>query len=55
MKFKLAALKNEIYDLEKHFHLPDNVMSCIKPIFQDLSNPYYKCVFMIKTKILMSP
>lgn len=38
-KFNLAALKNEPYDHEKHFHLPNNVMTFIKPIFKDLSNP----------------
>lgn len=38
-KFNLAKLQRKTYDHTEHFHLPVNIMSFIKPIFQDLAKP----------------
>uniref|UniRef100_A0A1B6J7H2 Uncharacterized protein n=1 Tax=Homalodisca liturata TaxID=320908 RepID=A0A1B6J7H2_9HEMI len=36
-KYNLSLLTNEMYDHDKHFHIPECVMSFIKPVFKDLS------------------
>lgn len=38
-KFNIAIIENKEYDHTKHFHLPEIIMTEIKPIFRDLSNP----------------
>uniref|UniRef100_A0A1B6JDH1 Mutator-like transposase domain-containing protein n=1 Tax=Homalodisca liturata TaxID=320908 RepID=A0A1B6JDH1_9HEMI len=38
-KYRKAVKSNENYDHGSHFHLPENLMTFIKPIFQDLANP----------------
>ena len=35
-KYRKAIRENKTYDHNNHFHLPDNVMTFIKPIFKDL-------------------
>jgi len=45
-KYHIAVKNKEVYDHNKHFHLPSDVMNFIKPIFKDLSDPSLleKCV-----------
>jgi hypothetical protein len=45
-KYNLAMAQNKEYDHKKHFHLPANIMTFIKPIFQSLANPelLQKCI-----------
>lgn len=37
-KYLKAQLEGKNYDHTKHFHLPSEIMSAIKPVFQDLTN-----------------
>lgn len=38
-KYNIAVIEGKEYDHEKHFHLPEIIMSEVKPIFKDLANP----------------
>lgn len=38
-KYNIAVIEGKEYDHDKHFHLPEIIMSEVKPIFKDLSNP----------------
>lgn len=38
-KYQKSIITEEPYNHSKHFHLPEAVMTAIKPIFQDLSSP----------------
>ena len=45
-QYHKAIRNGEEYDHEKHFHLPEDIMLFIKPIFKDLANPVilHKCL-----------